>query len=408
VCQPAVGASPARLWECVEGERISPDSPTGGTEICNGLDDNCNQLIDEEPPPLPGTGEECVPPGTPPEIVYDPPSTCRRGQTVCANGAFDCQGFVGPAEEVCNGLDDDCDGMADDFAECPLESDLCYEAECVKPCAMSEFPCPAGYVCRTLPDTHPPDMMGDYCIEDPCFGVDCDANQVCDSTTGECVDICSTVNCPNDAQECVEGICVDCFDPRLPCMEGQICWKFEVGECIPDPCPPGKCEEGQLCFPNSEGVGMCVNDCSEGCPAGERCDATSGMCVEDRCAGVECDAPRVCDPSTGTCVGNNCEVINCGDGQACVPQTGQCVPDPCLSVECPDDKVCRVDFNGLPECVEPTPTNPGNTVDVLATGGGGCSCEVGTRRETDPRGGLLMMLGVALWLVRRRRSGGGR
>jgi MYXO-CTERM domain-containing protein len=406
VCQPAVGSCPASLWECVDGELQCPDSPTGGVEICNGLDDNCNQLIDEEPPPLEGTGEQCVPAGTPGGLVFDPPSTCRRGQTICANGMIECDGFVGPGEEVCNGLDDNCDGMLDNMAVCPSPTDLCYESECVKPCGEGEFPCSAGYVCREFPDQDPNDNDR-FCVADPCFGVGCDADEACDSTTGECVDVCELIMCPVAAQQCVEGFCVDCFDPRAPCDEGEICRanELDVGECVPDPCPPGKCQDGQICFVNPSGEGVCVNDCSTGCPSGERCDATSGMCVEDRCAGVDCESPQICDPNTGACEADRCTVVNCNPGQVCVSQTGQCIPDPCASVECPDQLVCDVDFNGNPQCVEDAPpTPPGNTVDVLATGGGGCACQVGQAGGgADVRGGLLLFLGVAVWLIRRRR-----
>ena len=42
---------------------------------------------------------------------------CRTGEQRCFEGVFGaCEGAVGPSDEVCNGLDDDCDGVLDDVA----------------------------------------------------------------------------------------------------------------------------------------------------------------------------------------------------------------------------------------------------------------------------------------------------
>ena len=34
------------LWECVDGDEVCPDLNTS-PEVCNGLDDDCNGLIDD-------------------------------------------------------------------------------------------------------------------------------------------------------------------------------------------------------------------------------------------------------------------------------------------------------------------------------------------------------------------------
>ena len=105
----------------------------GGAEGCNDLDDDCDGLVDE------GVLNRCLTCGPEPAeqcngldedcdfgVDEDFPlgEPCVAGVGACAvPGLFDCDAFGGltcnveagvPSDEVCNGLDDDCDGETDE------------------------------------------------------------------------------------------------------------------------------------------------------------------------------------------------------------------------------------------------------------------------------------------------------
>ncbi|RLB55392.1 MAG: hypothetical protein DRJ42_06330 [Deltaproteobacteria bacterium] len=78
-----------------------PCTPTGTADTCNGADDDCDGAIDEADPAV---GTSCG----------SSTGQCSQGVQSCARGTLTCVGGRGPTPETCNGLDDDCDGTADD------------------------------------------------------------------------------------------------------------------------------------------------------------------------------------------------------------------------------------------------------------------------------------------------------
>ena len=108
ICDPAIGMS---LSE----------------EKCNNFDDDCNQMIDEDL----YTGCYTGPPGTLMSGI------CIPGEMTCLEGTWGnyddnqifipyyCEGEVVPQEEICNDLDDDCDGITD-WGEEMKETDVLF------------------------------------------------------------------------------------------------------------------------------------------------------------------------------------------------------------------------------------------------------------------------------------------
>ena len=75
-----------------------------GPEACDNRDNDCNGLIDE------GIAAQ----GT---CVSGQPGVCNAGHNKCFGGAFTCIADRGPGAEICNGLDDDCDGAIDEATD---------------------------------------------------------------------------------------------------------------------------------------------------------------------------------------------------------------------------------------------------------------------------------------------------
>jgi len=98
-----IGVCTPGTLTCTGGSLMCIGGNAGTGEACNGLDDDCDGVVDDNPG---GLGLSC---GT------TDVGECSFGSTICSNGTVQCAGEIGPATEVCNSLDDDCDGTADDM-----------------------------------------------------------------------------------------------------------------------------------------------------------------------------------------------------------------------------------------------------------------------------------------------------
>ena len=95
---------------CVRGTNNCTPLQAAGTESCNGLDDDCDGETDEDADGG-ALSAQCYS-GTAGTAGI---GICQYGLRYCAGGTFDaCDGEVLPATEVCNGLDDNCNGIVDD------------------------------------------------------------------------------------------------------------------------------------------------------------------------------------------------------------------------------------------------------------------------------------------------------
>jgi hypothetical protein len=283
---------------------------------------------------------------------------CASGRTNCVGTGTECVQDVPASAEVCDALDNDCDGMVDETDTGPLcpGTQVCAGGNCVAPC--SEFFCPAGKMCQP----------SGLCIETACVGVTCPMDQRCEG--GVCVGACDGVVCPF-GQECRAGNCID------------LCTGLTCDSCT-------VCEDG-----------ICVSRCEyTACPAGETCQ-TDGHCIEDACAAVvPCPTGFYC--AGGACV-DSCSGAVCPDGQMCA--AGACVPVPPGSDAGPGPGTDAAivpgtdgSSGGLDGGVGVTDSGP---PPVIYRTGCGCRLAGG---ESTPAGGLLVLALPALLLLGRRRS----
>jgi hypothetical protein len=226
-------------------------------EYCNGLDDDCDGAVDEVCACLPNAEQDC----TMTDFVYYELGECKYGTQKCVNGNWGaCVGAVGPVQETCDSKDNDCDGKTDNGVLKPDGS--C--ADC-----LSDADCPSGGSCD--------------CTED--------GNVLCVGTTGKCL----FGECQTDEVEtkckfgCVNSECLQCLNDT-DCDDGNAC--------TVDSCVAGDC--GHLNVAVAVGDKYCVScnsddDCLEFtiCLDGNL-QNWSGQCVAGKCEMESTSCPFGC------------------------------------------------------------------------------------------------------------------
>jgi hypothetical protein len=309
--------------------------PDGNPEICDGIDNDCDNLVDVLP-----NGDSVV---EPEQCGTGLAGQCAVGFLDCsAAGQVVCRAEISPAEEMCDLIDNDCDGSIDEntLNECgqcgPTPAERCdgVDNDCNGIVDDGANLCGGGQAC----------VLGE--CASPCNDGQCPDGQIC--SNGSCVSLCAGVECRRgEACNPETGVCESECTPA--CEDGEICFEGECFENDGGPCDGVECGGDSFCRD-----GNCVFSCAGiSCPYGQAC--IDGQCEDIRCGGVVCGDGQVCVDDQ--CVAAACNDEDCPAGQACVGN--ECQPDPCFGILCPPNQQCVL-IDDTAQCVadwEP-PANP--------------------------------------------------
>jgi hypothetical protein len=312
---PATGGIPAD--DCNEA---SPDVFPGAPEVCNGLDDDCAAGCDDGFACCRGAIETCAT-----DCGTEGARTCDAG---CEWGAC-----VPPAE-LCNGLDDDCSGTADDGLECVQGA----TQPCITDCGST-----GAQTCDSTCSWGACVAPADVCngLDDDCSGTADDGLECIGGSTTPCDTACGTVGARLcDLTSCTLDACTppaegcnsrddDCdtrVDEMLECVPGETgsctttCGSTGThtcgstctfGTCTPpaeicngadDDCD-GTIDDGFTCVPGA------TTSCATGCgtTGTQTCSAMCrwGGCraPTDVCNGRDDDCDSMCDELSACCAG---------------------------------------------------------------------------------------------------------
>ncbi|NIS35410.1 MAG: hypothetical protein GWO04_38155, partial [Actinobacteria bacterium] len=327
----------------------------GGALVCRGATEPTAELCDTLDNDCDGMTDEGNPEGG--MACGDDTGECTAGTTICDAGMLVCDGGTGPTEEICDGLDNDCDGVEDEGlgvgAPCGDDTGECMPG--VNVCRDGAVVCEGA----TMAGTESCNLL-----DDDCDGVIDEGLPLGDA-------------CGSDEGLCMPGM-IQCIDGDAVCV-GEVPPMREACDCEDNDCDATideAPETGSLCPPGSECVECgCSLPCQSGefgysCPSGKtpftRDDGAGGeecFCVTPACDAAACAMETVerdgtvrCGPGddVADCVCKNndctfpCDGVVCSGGTVCQPETGRCVEDSCASLGCAADENCNVETG---ECV---------------------------------------------------------
>jgi hypothetical protein len=301
----------------------NPDgsSGQGGVETCNGLDDDCDGLIDEDWDPA---ASSCTFAGL-----------CNPGNVVvgCVAGAWTCSydtvpGYNEGAELLCDGQDNDCDGLTDeDFSwQAPdgsqkVKGDACGHGGCMGGtviCAEEgdALACSSDVgggkeLCDGVDNDCDGETDEGLTYDDPVsgepltLGEDCHGLGICAEGVVECGDdgaiTCST-NADGSESQAVDETCNGLDDDCDGELDEGITWQ---GSTVGGPCDgTGECGAGTVICAEA-GVATCSTN-----PDGDAPEAQNEGCdgLDNDCDGLTDDGLTVSDSDcrlTGVCTTHN-------------------------------------------------------------------------------------------------------
>jgi hypothetical protein len=198
--------------------RACPDPPE--TEVCNGIDDDCDGLVDDADPNVTGRPtwyRDADGDGYGNAAITQPACAQPAGYVANDTDCNDADAAIHPgAAEVCDGIDQNCNGSVDEGVLVTSYQDA--DADTFGNPAVSTQGCtvPTGYVTNSLDcdDSNPAIQPG---ATELCNGLDDDCNPATPDGSGEAGY--GTACDGPDADLCKEGIYICTGGPGLVCND---------------------------------------------------------------------------------------------------------------------------------------------------------------------------------------------
>jgi hypothetical protein len=393
---PAAGsAAPPQSSTPTAGSAAPPPNQSTCTptaEQCDNIDNDCDGKIDEEVTPMPcGSNIGTCKQGT---------VTCHAGKF--DGPATQCQGAVGPSVEVCDEAmqDENCDGTSNENCACTDGmTKACGNAN--PPCKQGTQTCMNGMWSATcagqvMGTSEVCDGIDNDCDGTPDNGDDalCQAGQHC-AGTALCVQCKATTDCASSNNTCAEAYCntshqcatqthVDHTACTLPGAAG-IC---SEGTCISGCIDDSDCKTASAshCNPATRACVACVNNNDAQCPSGTTC-SSDNSCVPSCGNGrLDTDLREACDASDGKDNEWNCD-SQCNrlfiytPCQTQAPNSAECGGGTCTNLGGSIGVAC------LPSCgasTSGTTCSEPNGQDGFCLGGCLVRCDTGTNRKCPP------------------------
>ncbi len=261
---------------------------------------------------------------------------CEYGQEFCVDGTWSgvCEGGVSPSAEICNGIDDDCDG---EIPADEIDADGDGISECAGDCDDTTSLVAPGVsdTCNGIDD----DCDGDI---DEDGALSCDDGLYCngvESCGGGTCQPGAAVVCPSTGIDCMASQCDESQRAcaSVPVADGTVCNDGNLCT-LNDTCSAGTCNAGP-----SVDCSAFVDACNDGAcnPANGLCEsvpAREGASCED---GLFCTVGDSC--SAGSCIGGGtrdcsigvsepaCFDISCNEIQNTCDYSDNGTCDPCLA-----------------------------------------------------------------------------
>jgi hypothetical protein len=371
LCSPYVCASgtcKVSPKNCADGNACTADSCSAGTCKNTPIDcDDGNPCTLDVCLPNKGCRSERFDAG----LITCGLGECKHTQPACKNGApTTCDPLEGAAPELCDGLDNDCDGAFDeDWAGLNA------------PCTVGLGPCaaPGVVLCDAAGFTascHGSPLEPPVALDKSCDGVDNDCDGSTDEDFNSKVSLCGQGACANNqgVVACVGGDVVDTCDPFSGASANDA-----VCNGIDDDCD-GQIDEDFAPSATSCGTGACAAKGELLCVSGtlkDTCTAKSpGAVVDTVCNGIDDDCDGAVDEeypagkvscgvgackSVGTAACNaGVENVVCEPGQPFAATDTTCdeIDDNCngtVDEGCPVPPGCDL---GYEPCLIPPPAGP--------------------------------------------------